>query len=182
MNTCAFLPPLNRRWRNLPIAMIDSVRSCLEISPGVPDCAAFYESIMQYLRKNEEWELEVPVDDPVVGVWDSVNVYIRHIRETTREKGVGRKTLAWSEFGCTAYYSSRVSAPLNLRPDRIIMARALGADFDEWRAVADGVVEVRRGLRQGFCSCAPPSSETICCAHGARFCNGCALRQIFARE
>ena len=69
-----------------------------------------------------------------------------------------------------------------LRPDRIIMARVLGADFDEWRAVADGVVEVRRGLRQGFCSCAPPSSETICCAHGARFCNGCALRQIFARE
>ena len=145
--------------------MIDSVRSCLEISPGVPDCAAFYESIMQYLRKNEEWELEVPVDDPVVGVWDSVNVYIRHIRETTREKGVGRKTLAWSEFGCTAYYSSRVSAPLNIfdRQERELRPLLLTA-----------VRLVNHARKHRLCTCSPPCRIPPG-KRGLRFCKECGL-------
>ena len=69
-----------------------------------------------------------------------------------------------------------------LRPDRVIMELFVGSDFSKWESVTDGIVEVRRSLRCGFCSCAPPAPETICCIIGAQFCHSCALRQIFARE
>jgi len=172
MSACAFLPPLNRHWHNLPIPVIDSVRSCLEIAPGVPECAAFYESIMQYLRKNEDWSLRVPVDDPVIGVMESVIVYIRHTRETIREKnsdierslGIARKTQAWSEFRCSVCYSPGFDLK-NIFDSRGRELRPL---------LLTAVRLAKHARKHHLCKCRPP-----CCIppgkRGLCFCKECGL-------